>query len=107
MTNTIEEATPTLLEPAISFPENGEEPRVFQRQLLNALIGLRGGDFSVRLPADLTGLDGKVADVFNDILTVSERRAAETARVCRVVGKEGKLKQRMTVPGAVGGWSDE
>jgi len=40
-------------------------------------------------------------------LHVSERRAAETARVCRVVGKEGKLKERMRVPGAVGGWADE
>ena len=45
--------------------------------------------------------------MFNDILVVSERRAIETARVCRVVGKEGKLKQRMRVPGAVGGWADE
>ena len=25
----------------------------------------------------------------------------------RTVGKEGKLKQRMVVPGAVGGWADE
>src|SRR5205823_4631904 len=37
----------------------------------------------------------------------STRRAAETARVCRVVGKEGKLKERMRVPGAGGGWADE
>ncbi len=58
-------------------------------------------------PPDLTGVDGKIADAFNDIAAVSDRRARETARVSRAVGKEGKLKQRMTVPGVVGGWADE
>ncbi|HEY1816038.1 MAG TPA: response regulator [Kofleriaceae bacterium] len=67
----------------------------------------RDGDFSARMPSDLTGIDGKIADVVNDLLAVSERRSAETARVCRVVGKEGKLKERMRVPGAGGGWADE
>ena len=59
------------------------------------------------MPADLTGINGKIADAFNDIVAVSERRARETARVSHAVGKEGKLRQRMTVPGAVGGWADE
>jgi HAMP domain-containing protein len=80
---------------------------LFSRQLLGALVSLREGDFTVRLPAELTGLDGKIADAFNDIARVSERRARETARVSRAVGKEGKLKQRMSVPGIVGGWADE
>jgi HAMP domain-containing protein/CheY-like chemotaxis protein/putative methionine-R-sulfoxide reductase with GAF domain len=79
----------------------------FSKALLGALFSLRDGDFSVRLPGDLVGIDGKIADVFNDIAAVSERRATETARVSHTVGKEGKLKQRMVVPGAIGGWADE
>src|SRR4051812_1453303 len=79
----------------------------FSRQLLDAMLAYRSGDFAVRLPADLTGVDGKIADAFNDIVAVTERRARETVRVSRTVGKEGKLKQRMSVPGAVGGWADE
>src|SRR5262245_14304894 len=79
----------------------------FERSLLTVLLGFKSGDFSSRMPADLTGIEGKIADAFNDILSVSERRAGEIARVCRVVGREGKLKERMRVPGAVGGWSDE
>src|SRR5207244_6209775 len=81
---------------------NGKE--IFSHQLLSSMIAFRGGDFSVRLPANLTGLPGKLADTFNDIVEVSERRARETSRVSRAVGKEGKLKQRMAVPDAVGGW---
>ena len=79
----------------------------FSKHLLTAMLGLRDGDFSVRLPSDLTGVDGKIADAFNEIAVVSDRRSRETARVSRTVGKEGKLKQRMTVPGATGGWADE
>ena len=79
----------------------------FTRQLLAALVSLRDGNFGARLPNDFVGLHGKVADVFNEIAAVTQRRAHETARVSRVVGKEGKLKQRMAVPGAMGGWADE
>src|SRR6185437_1783453 len=79
----------------------------FARQLLEALIALRDGNFEVRLPSDLTGVSGKIADAFNGIAQVTDRRARETARVSRAVGKEGKLKQRMSVPGALGGWADE
>ena len=86
---------------------NGAQPFEFQRSLLAALTRFKAGDFSARMPNELTGVEGKIADAFNDILVVSERRAVETARVCRVVGKEGKLKERMRVPGAVAGWADE
>jgi hypothetical protein len=64
------------------------------------MLAFRNGDFNVRLPSDLTGLDGKIADAFNDIVSASDRRARETARVSWTVGKEGKLKQRMVVPDA-------
>src|SRR5437762_13196435 len=78
----------------------------FSRALLSAMLALKQGDFSVRMPNDLTGVSGKIADAFNDIALASERRARETARVTIAVGKEGKLKQRMTVAGLTGGWAD-
>src|SRR5687768_8660766 len=87
--------------------ENGATVDAFSRQLLNAMKSFRDGDFSVRLPQELTGVEGKIADAFNDIVTLAERRARETARVSHMVGREGKLKQRMSVPGATGGWADE
>ena len=34
--------------------------------LLQALEAVRNGDFSARLPQDWTGLEGKIADRFND-----------------------------------------
>ena len=89
------------------YPPDARAADPFSKALLSALLSLRDGDFTVRLPPDLTGIDGKIADAFNDIAAISERRARETARVSRAVGKEGKLKQRMTVPGVVGGWAED
>jgi HAMP domain-containing protein/CheY-like chemotaxis protein/signal transduction histidine kinase len=95
--------------PALPLNGNGDGDGedAFSRQLLAAMLAFRAGNFNVRMPVELTGVHGKIADAFNDILAVSERRAQETARVSRMVGKEGKLKQRMTVPGVAGGWADE
>jgi len=76
-------------------------------RLLEAILAFRSGSFSSRLPSGWTGVYGKIADAFNDVLSMSERRSGEMARVCRVVGKEGKLKQRMKVSGLLGGWADE
>jgi HAMP domain-containing protein/CheY-like chemotaxis protein/signal transduction histidine kinase len=100
--------TATLRDPFPAKPTDPPSPPPpFSKALLEALFLFRDGDFSVRLPNDLLGIDGKIADVFNDIAAVSERRARETARVSHAVGKEGKLKQRMAVPGVLGGWADE
>src|SRR5437868_4678186 len=83
------------------------EPDQFSRALLSAMLSLKEGDFSVRMPSDLLSVNGKIADAFNDIALVSERRARETSRVTHAVGKEGKLKQRMRVAGLTGGWASE
>ena len=102
------------VKPVKPMPGNGDslatpvaEPDQFSHQLLSAMLMFRDGQFGVRLPSDLIGVNGKIADAFNDIVGVSERRARETARVSRSVGKEGKLKERMSVPRAAGGWADE
>src|SRR5688572_6853727 len=78
-----------------------------QQKLLEGILAFRNGNFSVRLPSGWEGLYGKIADAFNDVLTMSELRARETARVSKMVGREGRLKQRMTTAGLVGGWAEE
>ena len=73
-------------------------------QLLTALHSLRDGDFSARLPSDWTGVLGKIADAFNDIASANDRMARELERVGRVVGKEGKIRQRARLSNAAGAW---
>ena len=66
-----------------------------QEALLRALQAMQVGDFSVRLPADQTGIAGKIADTFNDIVATNQRMAQQLERVGEVVGKEGKTRQRV------------
>src|SRR5262245_55501575 len=82
-----------------------DRPATFSDHLLMAMLSFRDGDFSVRMPSNLVGVEGKIADAFNDIVMFSDRRSRETVRVSKLVGKEGKLKQRMNVQG-LGGWAD-
>src|SRR4051812_34581657 len=74
--------------------------------LLTALMALKKGDFSVRLPVEWTGVAGKVADTFNDVVELNQRLARELDRLSRVVGKEGRITQRATLGDVSGSWSD-
>ncbi|HEY2275537.1 MAG TPA: HAMP domain-containing protein, partial [Steroidobacteraceae bacterium] len=78
-----------------------------QRALLGALRALRKGDFTVRLPLDLTGVDGEIAQVFNDVADLNTAMSEELARVCEAVGKAGEINRRMRVAGAVGSWASK
>src|SRR5690349_18969343 len=75
-------------------------------ELLRALQSVRDGDFSVRLPGDLTGVEGKICDVFNEIVRTNERMAGELKRVGLAVGKRGQTNQRVQVGSIHGAWGE-
>jgi HAMP domain-containing protein/CheY-like chemotaxis protein len=81
-------------------------PQLEPKLLLKTLRAFRRGDFSVRLPSDLTGIDGEIAEAFNDIVELNGGLARELDRVAKVVGKEGQIGERGKLPSAQGGWSD-
>jgi len=78
-----------------------------QKRLLRVLSDYKRGDFSVRMPADLTGLPGKICDALNDTIERNQKLAREIARLSNVVGKGGNIKQRASLPGAEGSWAEE
>ena len=53
--------------------------------ILASLQTVRDGDFSVRLPGSWTGLAGKIADTFNEIVAANQQMAQELKRVGQVV----------------------
>ncbi|MFO1499525.1 MAG: response regulator [Verrucomicrobiota bacterium] len=72
--------------------------------LLEALVAMRNGDFAVRLPAEWTGIHGRIADAFNDIVSANQTMANDLERVSRVVGKEGRVNQRANFRVSAGAW---
>ncbi len=77
------------------------------RLILAAMVAFRDGDFAVRLPADWVGTDARTAEAFNQTIGQKHRISAEVTRLSATVGKEGRLRQRMSLPGAIGGWASE
>src|SRR3979411_831994 len=83
---------------------SAEAPTLDLRKLLRALQSVRDGDFSVRLASDQTGLAGKVADTFNEIVSSNQRLARELERAGQIVGKDGKTRHRMSTDRRSGAW---
>jgi HAMP domain-containing protein/CheY-like chemotaxis protein/signal transduction histidine kinase len=76
-----------------------------QKRLLKVLSNYRRGDFSARMPADRTGLSGKICDALNDSIERNEKLVRELDRLSNVVGKAGNIKQRASMPQAEGAWA--
>ena len=86
------------------MPTTTIAPGLEARHLLKALRSFKRGDFSVRLPSDLTGIGGDIAEAFNEVVELNEEVAREFQRLGRVVGKEGRIGERGKLSGATGEW---
>jgi HAMP domain-containing protein/CheY-like chemotaxis protein/signal transduction histidine kinase len=74
--------------------------------ILGALQTMREGDFSVRLPGYWTGLHGKIADTFNEIVATNQQMSRELTRVGQAVGKEGRTSERARFHQSRGSWGE-
>jgi len=74
--------------------------------ILSSLQSMRNGDFTVRLPGSWTGLAGKIADTFNDIVSANQHMSQELKRVGHVVGKQGKTRERTRFHESRGAWGE-
>ncbi|WP_308167577.1 HAMP domain-containing protein [Catellatospora tritici] len=70
-----------------------------------ALHAMRTGDFKVRLPRR-AGVVGEVADAFNEVIALQEQRNRELLRISRVVGREGRVTERMDEEAYDGAWAE-
>src|SRR6185437_4500569 len=90
----------------LTAPLMDDQSRLDKSELLSALMALKKGQFAARLPGHLDGLDGKIADAFNEVVELNERLCRELERLSRQVGKEGKLSQRASLGEVTGAWED-
>jgi len=89
-------------------PSGARSPRaegLEEGQLLAALRAFRRGDFSVRLPRNLSGVNGEIAEAFNDVVELNDRMTKEFERLADLVGKQGKTSHRAKLPAATGSWA--
>src|SRR5947209_2070610 len=104
-------SAPSINEVVASVSGNGHaapatDGDAFNLHLLHALQSVRLGDFSARLPGDATGVNGKIADTFNEIVASNQRMAQQLEYVGQVVGREGKTRQRVKLTLTDGAWGE-
>ena len=60
-----------------------------KNDILNALVALKNGDFSYRMPVYFTGIDGKISDTFNKVMQIETEATKEVERVNKSAGEKG------------------
>ncbi|MHB9018939.1 MAG: HAMP domain-containing protein, partial [Burkholderiales bacterium] len=75
--------------------------------LLKTLLAVKKGEFSARMPVDLTGIEGKIADTLNEIIEINDKVSRGISRASEMVGREGKLSERVSVGYVEGAWARE
>src|SRR5688572_12977744 len=66
---------------------------------------MRRGDFSTRLPEGLSGTDGQIADLFNEIAENQQTLTGELVDLAQTICYEGRTQRRLPRSGARGGWA--
>ncbi|MCS0637683.1 HAMP domain-containing protein [Streptomyces sp. LP05-1] len=74
-------------------------------QLLAALVSMRDGNFRRRLTVSGDGILAEISAVFNEVADRKLHLTGELSRVRRVVGREGKLSERLAVGASQGAWA--
>src|SRR5262245_23978812 len=81
-------------------------PALEHRHILAALRAFRRGDFTAKLREDLAGVDGQIAETFNEIVGMVRTIREEASDVSTAVGKHGQAAKRMRRFNLAGGWAD-
>ena len=89
-------------------PENGIGARDEQalEEVLRVLTAARDGDFSARLSARRRDVIGEVQQRCNELIAINSRQARELARVSRIIGREGRMTERVSLGTVDGAWSE-
>src|SRR5215218_8205513 len=87
---------------APSHNGNGHEDSFDKKELLRILTEVKNGNFSSRMPIDETGINGKICDTLNEIISLNEKMMQEFTKAGNTIGKKGKLTQRIEAPSGKG-----
>lgn len=74
-------------------------------RLLVALVSMRDGNFRKRLTVSGDGVMSEIAAVFNEVADRNLHLTGELSRVRRMVGREGKLTERLETGACEGSWA--
>ncbi|MCU1654332.1 MAG: histidine kinase, partial [Pseudonocardia sp.] len=91
---------------ATASQDEGVEPgEALLHALAAAMVELQRGNFGVRLSRQ-DGLLGDVSEHFNELVVLLERHNRDLLRISRVVGREGRMMERLDEDAVDGAWNE-
>ena len=78
------------MDKSITTSENNDMNILNMKELLDVLLAIKKGDFSKRMPADRTGIAGKISDTLNEIIDADKNFTDELKKVAKEIGDKGK-----------------
>ncbi|MEU2624721.1 HAMP domain-containing protein [Streptomyces sp. NPDC007157] len=95
--------------PSLSRQRGGDGTTAVDTAALNRLVvaleAMRDGNFRKRLTVSGDGVMSEIAAVFNEVADRNLHLTGELSRVRRVVGREGKLTERLETGACEGSWA--
>ncbi len=86
-------------------PDGDSQDDPALEELLRVLTAARDGDFSVRLRARRRDVIGEIQQRCNELIALNARQAKELARVSRIIGREGRMTERVSLGTVDGTWN--
>src|SRR4051812_34661623 len=101
---TLNKATARKIKVAVPKPSQNGHAQFSPTELLRVLTEVKNGNFNVRMPIDESGIEGKICDTLNEIISLNERMMLEFTKAGNTIGKKGKLTERIEAPSVRGAW---
>ena len=70
------------------------------------MLGSHEGHGAKGDAARTSGIDGKICDTLNEIISLNERMMQEFTKAGNTIGKKGKLTERIEAPSVRGAWKN-
>src|SRR5579864_8103205 len=76
-----------------------------EKLLFEVLTRVKNGDFTARMPIDdEVGRFRTICVTLNEIIDLNEGMTLEFTRAANIIGKQGKLTERLELPNSRGSW---
>jgi HAMP domain-containing protein/CheY-like chemotaxis protein/C4-dicarboxylate-specific signal transduction histidine kinase len=85
--------------------QDGDPQDPALEEILRVLTAARDGDFSVRLRARRRDVVGDIQQRINELVATNARMAKELGRVARIIGREGRMTERVSLGTVDGAWN--
>jgi HAMP domain-containing protein/signal transduction histidine kinase/CheY-like chemotaxis protein len=92
-----------------SWPRNslhGKAKKTNEKEWLQILTNIKNGNLTLRLPVAGSDVEARLCEAINDIVSLNEVMMNEFTRASRIIGRQGKLNQRIELTGTKGMWND-